>query len=65
VITPNHLCINQQEILDMLQMTEILLLDYYDNIYKKSDVIDFSVENSDNFVTLLKLYKILEKQEDI
>lgn len=40
------------------KVAEILLLDYYDNVYKKPEIVDLSIDNSNISVTLSKLYKI-------
>ncbi|WP_331776016.1 tRNA 2-selenouridine(34) synthase MnmH [Sulfurospirillum sp. 1612] len=45
---------------NLAKVAEILLLDYYDNVYKKPQKIDFSINNSDINVTLSKLNNILD-----
>ncbi|MDX1808235.1 MAG: tRNA 2-selenouridine(34) synthase MnmH [Sulfurospirillaceae bacterium] len=43
---------------NLAKVAEILLLDYYDNVYKKPEKIDISIDNSDISVTLSRLHKI-------
>ncbi len=40
---------------DLAKVSEILLLDYYDKVYKKPEKIDFTVDNSTQDETLVKL----------